>query len=439
VVLFATNEKQIDQVLYPELRNLYAMAKARGYDLLAGGSVMAEDPQTGIEALDGRVIRGLSGHKTEAFGGISGAHLMFIIDEASSLTQRVFEAILGNTRGSRRERLARVYAFGNPLNPEGPFYTMFHEEKHIWDGRHVSSLDVARQAESLGIDIPGLATTWQCESDIEKMGKDSPWIITRIFGQFLRHETGKVNPYHIIRQAQERWESARDDVGRLAIGVDPAGPKNEGDEWGFASTRGYKCLEIETRRGLTPEQGVAKVEELISRHRRGDEIPIVIVDTLGEDGWKFYSALRERAEWIATHDYPNSFEVVRFRGSDKATRGQEWYERERDVLWAWLSKWLRDGGAIPSDYKLETELHALKWHVDVNGKYYVTKKEGSGGLRQILNRSPDRADGLALSVYRPATALPAEENPHGEMLGAESYGASGTLEMDQMAGVGSSY
>jgi hypothetical protein len=163
-------------------------------------------------------------------------------------------------------------------------------------------------------------------------------------------------------------------------------------------------------------------EQLVDTYRIGDEIPIVVVDTLGEDGWRFYCAMKERAEWVATHNSRLRYEVVRFRGSDKATRAQEWYERERDVLWACLAKWLREGGSIPPDYKLEVELHAPMWHCDVNGKYFITKKEGSGGLRQILNRSPDRADSLALSVYRPAMAQPEEEDPHGQGPGYETEG-----------------
>ena len=46
-------------------------------------------------------------------------------------------------------------------------------------------------------------------------------------GDFLRNETGRVVPMHLIEAAIARWATAPDD-GPLSIGYDPAGPGDGG-------------------------------------------------------------------------------------------------------------------------------------------------------------------------------------------------------------------
>jgi hypothetical protein len=79
-----------------------------------------------------------------------------------------------------------------------------------------------------------------------------------------------------------------------------------------------------------------------------------------------------------------------------------------------VTTWLREGGAIPEDGKLEAELVAPTFSFKQRGKIQVEDKRE---VKKRLRRSPDRADALALAVYNPPRQAPA---PRG--MGTESLG-----------------
>ena len=74
----------------------------------------------------------------------------------------------------------------------------------------------------------------------------------------------------------------------------------------------------------------------------------------------------------------------------------ELYPNLRSQLWFNLRAWLRQGGAIPRDERLMSELVAPCYGFDAKGRSVVEPKEK---LKQRLKRSPDRADALALGIY----------------------------------------
>jgi phage terminase large subunit len=80
--------------------------------------------------------------------------------------------------------------------------------------------------------------------------------------------------------------------------------------------------------------------------------------------------------------------------------------------------WLRAGGCLPRDGKLEGEMAALKFTFDQRNRLKILGKDE---LRKELGRSTDRFDALALAVYAPSQARvvwdddgePSERRYHG--------------------------
>ena len=68
--------------------------------------------------------------------------------------------------------------------------------------------------------------------------------------------------------------------------------------------------------------------------------------------------------------------------------------------------WLREGGAIPDDAKLQAEMVAPKYRTDARGRIQVESKDD---LRKRLpgNRSPDACDAWLLSLYTAPVGAPA--------------------------------
>jgi len=127
------------------------------------------------------------------------------------------------------------------------------------------------------------------------------------------------------------------------------------------------------------------------RQARGDAVPVVVLDREGEVGARVYGHFRAHAD-----AHPNDFAVVGIRSSERAIRQPLIYDRLRDELWGNFSQWLREGGAIPEDTKLEKDMHAPKWEMNIRGRQKVTDKKE---LRKILGRSTDRADAVQLAVW----------------------------------------
>ena len=408
VILTAATAHQVDTVFWRELSlrkvragKCVACVKADPHDktiprpcphsALIDGELGGR-ARTGLKS-GFREIYGLTANEGEALLGISGANMRFIVDEASGVKDVVMRAIDGNRAGD-----ASMLMFGNPTRNDGYFFDAFHEKSAFWFTFNISSEHTpnAISGEKL---IPGLATAGYIEERKEEWGTNSPEYTIKIKGQFAVHEAGCIFSIHAIGEAEARWAET-EAIGRLFIGVDPAGASGTGDESCFAPRRGRKLLELEVARGLTAEGHLVRILAIIGRYVEKnagvplEQKPVVVIDREGSVGAELYGLLRDYVE-----RNPEAFELVAVRASDGAVRQPMIYDRMRDELAANLEGWLRDGGTVPADIKLEKELHALQWQQRArDGKLKVTAKDV---IRKLLGRSPDRYDALALSTWEP--------------------------------------
>jgi hypothetical protein len=440
VVMTSTTSRQVDQILWRELR----MMRARSGRCVA---CKTEDPEglrihrpcphsalvegeqgelarTGLKASDFREIVGFTAREAEAVAGISGRNLLYIVDEASGVGDDIFEAIEGNRAGG-----ARIVMFSNGTKNEGEFFEAFTSKQNYYHTIRVSSEETPNVVSGEVL-IPGLATReWVEEKKIE-WGEDSALYKIRVKGEHAIHEEGRIFSVHLIGQAEARW-AITPDAGRLFVGLDPAGESGKGDESMFAPRRGLKLLGFRAHRGLTAQAHVSHLVRLLTELRLPREVPVVVVDREGPIGTPLYRLL---GDYLETN--PHAFELVGVRASDRAVRMPQTYDRMRDELAANLESWFRDGGAIVEDTRLAHELHALEWKEATNGRLKLTPKDQ---LRKALGRSPDRYDALALSAWEPLSLreLPAsaqhlvEDDPFEQEHVMDPYGAENTWRPSQ--------
>ena len=388
VVMTCVTARQVDEILYREVKKMHSRARVR----LDGDP--RELARSGIKASDFRELVGFTAKEAEAVAGVSGANLLYLVDEASGVPDEIFEAIEGNRAGG-----ARLVMTSNPTRTEGEFFNAFEAKARFYHTVHVSSEDTPNVREGREV-IPGLATREWVNEKREEWGEDSPLFRVRVRGEFVRHEEGKIISLHLLEQAEQRWPEAMPD-GRLHIGIDPAGPGEGGDESAFSVRRGPKQLSLIARRALSEEAHVTMVLGLLREHGgRREQMACVAIDREGPIGSRIYGLLRAYLD-----DHPSAFYLIGVRSSDRAYRDPQLYDRVRDELWARLAEWMRADGAIVSDAKLAQELHAPKWASGLNGKLKATDKRE---LKKTIGRSPDRADALALSVWEPLS-LTAEQ------------------------------
>ena len=416
-VLTAPTSRQVDAILWREVKRLHSRS------LLPIDGEPAELARTGLHS-GLREIVGFTARESEAVAGVSAPHLLYLPDEASGIPNAIFEAIEGNRAGG-----AVLAMFSNPTRTEGEFFDAFASKSEFYTTIRVSSEE---SPNVTGEDsVPGLATADWIEEKRREWGEESPLFRVRVKGEFVKNETGKVVSLHTIEIAERRWDDTAAD-GRLCIGVDPAGPGEEGDEWAFAARRGLRHLAISATHGLTPQAGLVRLLGIIIEWRKPREPkPLVVVDGLGKSGAEFVGTCRA---YLA--DNPDSFDLCVVRGSDRAVREPLVYDHVRDELWANLARWLGEGGAILEDAKLAQELHAPAWVGQLSGRLRATEKKI---LRKELGRSPDRGDALTLAVWEPmnvsAVADDAPTPPTADEFVDEHYGDTGAV-FDPYGGAG---
>lgn len=409
VVMSSTTARQVDQILWRELRMLRARAgrcvRCKHDDpdghvirtpcphsaLIEGD--LGDLARTGLKSNDFREVVGFTAREAEAVAGISGNRLLYLIDEASGVPDLIFEAIEGNRAGG-----AKLVMFGNPTRNEGEFYDAFHSKSKLYRTFRISSEESPNVVQRRVV-IPGLATyDWIEEKKIE-WGEKSPIYQVRVKGQHPTYEQGKIFSLHTIGQSQERWHETPAS-GRLFVGVDPAGESGQGDETAISVRRGLKQIALIVQLGLNEDQILVLIRQTIAAHKLPRETPVVVIDREGSIGSKLNKAARAYVD-----EHSNEFELVALSASNSAIRQPTLYDRLRDELVANFEQWIRDGGAVLDDDKLVKEMHAFTYKQNVKGFLKVTPKDQ---IKKDIGRSPDRFDATALSVWE---ALSLQEVP----------------------------
>jgi hypothetical protein len=402
VVMTSTTSRQVDQILWRELRMMRARSgrcdackledpegliirRPCPHSALIEGE-QGELARTGLKSADFREIVGFTAREAEAVAGISGRNLLYIADEASGIGDEIFEAIEGNRAGG-----AKLLMLSNGTRNEGEFYDAFNSKAKHYHTLRVSSAETPNVIEGR-IVIPGLATREWVEEKRQEWGEDSAQFKVRVLGLHAEFEDAKIFSVHMIASSERRWHDTPPS-GRLFVGLDPAGESGLGDETCFVARRGNKMLAIRVLRGLNDEQHLVHLLMFLQDHRLKRETPVVVLDREGSIGSTLMGRLRSYAS-----EHANAFELISVRASDKAVRRPHVYDRVRDELAANLEAWMRDGGAILEDVKLAAELHRLEWKQAINGKLKLTPKDV---LRKELGRSCDRYDATALAVWEP--------------------------------------
>ncbi len=333
-----------------------------------------DDPTHGLVSPNGaREIKAYTATVVDALGGISGQRLRFTFDETGGIKSRVIESMHGNSAGGASWLMA-----GNPLHRSGEQYDAHHSQKARWKtfqtGAHHSPNVQAGFKK-----IPGLATAEWIKDRGEAWGEKSSLYAIRVKGEYPSYEKGQLLRVDEIEASEKRWYTT-EFRGRLQIGVDVG---FTGDDAVIAPRRGYKINELIEVSDTTPEELAEKVMETARSLRLPHEQkPIVAYDAEGKSGTEFGRALVK---------YEDEIEIVPIRSSNPA-KDQRRFGDKRTELAEGFANFIKRGGAIPTNEKLEGEI-----------SWMITRPKSKDDQRSVLpsneelkkeyHRSPDRFDG----------------------------------------------
>jgi phage terminase large subunit len=419
VHLLSSTGDNLEKILWAELSSLYEKSR-RGEYPLPESCAPPKAPTTGFVAF-GCHVYGWTSVKVESLGGLSGPKQLFVVDEGSSERfDLLYDAIRRNTQSGE----TRWLVIGNPTRNTGAFHSLWHghEDSTLWD---LGTMPAARRLADGTVvalyDFPGtgLSNPSTVEEWIKAAGSEADSVRIGVFGEFPLTGSRAIFSYEWISQAVQRYEllcdggknldleKASDHLHQqLTLGVDVA--RFGEDDTVIFPVRGQLALDPVIIHGHPTDEVVEAVLRCVDAWGRPGEVVKVNVDATGSagvaDGVIRAAKERKNAKAAAKHAgkpyrgvsiVANDVNVAR-KATQDPTSTDTGYVLVRDQLWFAGAQFLRDGGILKPNLRLQEDMLAPTFMYAVDNRKKVESKEE---IRKRLKRSPDLADAYCLAVW----------------------------------------
>ena len=362
----APTSHQLHDVLWAELSKwLSALGKtlpqiASQFKINSDRFYLLEKPQESFA-----VCRTARPENPEALQGFHADNILFLIDEASGVCQKVFEVAEGalSTEG------AFVLMMSNPTRQEGYFYESHHKDREHWSALHWD-----------GTKSPLVSKTY-IDNMRKKYGEESPIYQVRVRGNFCAAEDGVI-PLALCEAAQLRTNEINKSAP-IIWGVDVA--RYGTDSSCLAIRQGNRQLALcEEWYGLSTMQLAGKIRKKYNETPDDQKPKAISIDVIGI-GAGVYDRLKEL-------NLPVNEVNVADASSD------DHYSKLRDELWYKCKDWLElPDSVLMDDEGLVGELSTPRYSILSNGRLKVESKDELKA-RQVA--SPNRADAFNLTFAK---------------------------------------
>lgn len=411
VIMTSTTERQVELVLWREIRRRYAEAKVP-----IDGSP-SEHASKGLRS-GLREILGFTARDAEGLQGIAGGRMLFIADEASGIPDSFFHALEGNRAGG-----AKLLLLGNPTRTTGEFAASHTSKKKFYKAIRISSEESPNVIEGREV-IEGLATRQWCEEKAAEWGRDSVLYQVRVLGKLPRQGSRQVVALYAVDEAIERRKmlDAAAELGRPIH--EPEGRPSFGlevgrfpdDESAVAAVVGGQLLKLSALAGSAARPVADMATRLV------DEIAAML-DLSGPVQMIVSSAGGYGSDVADRLSAGSTIEPVLVNDEVEEASRPDDFGSMRDEQWFTIADWLKASAAIVDDDRLSAELIAADFHLDKAGRRLVDSR---AALRKKLHRTPSRAEALGLALCRDIEA--GAEVDFGGDDAAPLFGASDMLD-----------
>ena len=422
VIMTGPTARQVKLIMMKEFKRTFHDSKIKlGGKLLVDGWFHPDVP-------DWYLLGFKAGDKSPTdWTGFHSENIMVIVTEASGIEQETFEAIEGLLTGN-----SKFLIVFNPTQTQGETYSSTVDPQYT--SIRFSCLDAVNVKKKEEI-IPGqvdwnwvnnhvLKAGWTTridEKEVDETQGDFFWEghwyrpsdlgLVKILGLFPREPEGQLIPLAWIERSNQLWIERNEQLKRPVdqnrrLGIDVAGMGNDSTVFIEREDNFVFQPEVFSKSDHMETAGIAK-------NRVGKRKMQVDVDTIGE-GAGVYSRLKELQQ-LGEFDPEVKVNSVKFSEAAKDQYGKFFTdmtgEREFKNMRAYCYWAVRDGLdpqlgidlALPPDEELKQELMAQQYETKSDGKIILKPKED---IKKDLGRSPDKADALALTYYRPNMATP---------------------------------
>lgn len=314
--------------------------------------------------------------QADTLAGIHADHVLFVLDESGGIPSAVMAtAEAGLANANAEGRTAMVLQAGNPTELSGPLYEACTRDRALWWVKEISGAPDDPQR------APRVSVQWASEQ-IRKYGRDNPWVLVNVFGQFPPGQSDTLMGLAEVTEASKRVAAAEALRGAARVmGVDVA---RFGDDRSVLARRiGVQAYHFQVWRNAD----TMRLASEVAREAEAWRADALIVDQTGV-GAGVVDRLKQLGVSVLGVDAAQS---------PMGSQTQKCLNL-RAEMWANLKDWVRAGGCLPDDSEVVTELAAPKYAYDRSGKLVLESKKD---LKARGFPSPDKADALALTFALP--------------------------------------
>lgn len=404
VALTAPTDRQVGNIMVPEFTRLFRNARYLP-GRLVGYDIRTENKEwflTGFKADD---------TATEAWSGFHAVNTMFIVTEASGISETVFNAIEGNLQGN-----SRILIVFNPNVSTG--YAANSHRQPGWNKFRLNSLTAPNVIARKNI-IPGQVDyDWVIEkvrtwctpiSESEMLDTEGDFIFEgkayrpndlfriKVLGLFPKVSEDTLIPGQWVELANERWKQNHlETTDNLRLGVDAAGMGRDSSVFAYRYGNRVDKLRAIHSGGKANHM---EITGIIANELRSKPSASAFIDTIGE-GAGIYSRLEELGYKNAIScKYSESAKDLVGAKLNDVTGVYEFANMRAYLFWCvrdWLNPANGKEAQLPPDEELFEEATDIHWKFKSDGSIIMEKKED---IIARIKRSPDKFDALANTFY----------------------------------------
>jgi phage terminase large subunit len=306
-----------------------------------------------------------------ALAGVHAPYVMWLLDESGDYPDAIMPTCEGIFAGDPQE--AHIVQAGNPTRLGGPLYRACTVARNLWRIVEITAdPDNPKRTPRVSTEHAG--------EQIAQYGRENPWVLVNIFGQFPPSSLNALIGPDEVSAAMKRYyrEYEIGDVARV-LGVDVA---RYGDDASIIFKRqGIQALPILRYRSINSTQNAGHV----SRQWQEWDADAAFIDDTGGFGSGWIDQLRQLGR------YPVG---VHFAGE---AHGKPRYVNKRAEMYFDAVDWIKRGGALPDS----PELLAAQTQTTYTFQGDRFLLEPKDQVKAKLGYSPDEADAFALTFAEP--------------------------------------
>lgn len=306
-----------------------------------------------------------------ALAGLHAKYIMWLLDESGDYPEAIMPVCEGIFNGDPVE--AHIVQAGNPTKLGGPLYRACTVARNIWQVIEITAdPDDPKRTPRVSVET--------AREQIAQYGRDNPYVLVRIFGQFPPMSFNALIGPDEVRAAMSR-HYREFEIGNAAmvLGVDVA---LEGDDASVIfPRRGIQAMPPRKYRNIDSLQGAGTVSRLEAEM----SADAVFVDNTGGFGAGWVDQLRSLGRTPIGINFSASAHLA------------ERYENKRAEMYFEAVEWIKRGGALPDVPELLAALTTTTYTFRRDRLILEPKKQ----IKARLGYSPDDADAFVLTFAEP--------------------------------------